>query len=75
MAGQYFDIRLEVHQPMNGSERIGLPLDERFTFTVAKKGAASKAATEYFKIEEPKLEKWNFTFYEGEWNLVKVQKF
>jgi hypothetical protein len=57
---------------MNGSERIGLPLDERFTFTVAKKGAASKAATEYFKIEEPKLEKWNFTFYEGEWNLVKV---
>jgi hypothetical protein len=66
LAGQFFDIRLEVHQPRNGSEFIGLPLDERFTFTVAKKGAAAKSATEYFKIEEPKLEKWNFTWYEGE---------
>jgi hypothetical protein len=66
LAGQYFDVRLEVHQPMNGSERIGLPLDEKFTFTVAKKGAAGKAAKDYFKIEEPKIEKWNFTYYEGE---------
>jgi hypothetical protein len=66
LAGQYFDIRLEVHQPRNGSEFIGLPLDEKFTFTVAKKGGAAKAATEYFKLEEPKLEKWNFTYWEGE---------
>jgi hypothetical protein len=66
LAGQFFDIRLEVHQPKNGSEYIGLPLDERFTFTVAKKGAAAKSATEYFKIEEPKLEKWNFTYWQGE---------
>ena len=65
MAGQFFDVRLEVHQPKNGSEFIGLPLDERFTFTVAKKGAAAKPATEFFKIGDPKLEKWNFTFYEG----------
>ncbi|KAH3920868.1 alkaline phosphatase [Parastagonospora nodorum] len=64
LAGQFFDVRLEVHQPRNGSEFIGLPLDERFTFTVAKKGAAAKPATEYFKLEEPELEKWNFTFYE-----------
>jgi hypothetical protein len=40
-------------------------LDERFTFTVAKKGGAAKTATDYFKLEEPKLEKWNFTYYEG----------
>jgi hypothetical protein len=61
LAGQYFDIRLEVHQPVNGSEAIGKPLDERFTFTVAKKGAAgaAKSAVEYFKIE-----KWNFTWFE-----------
>lgn len=66
MAGQYFDIRLEVHQPINGSEAIGLPLDEKFTFTVAKKGnGTAKAATEYFKLQEPKLEKWNFTWTEG----------
>lgn len=65
LAGQYFDIRLEVHQPVNGSEYTGKPLDERFTFTVAKKGAAAKAATEYFKLEEPKLEKWSFSYWEG----------
>lgn len=65
MAGQYFDIRLEVHQPTNGSEAIGLPLDEHFTFTVAKKGAAAKPVAEYFKLQEPRLEKWNFTWFEG----------
>ncbi|KAJ4373822.1 hypothetical protein N0V83_002561 [Neocucurbitaria cava] len=64
LAGQYFDIRLEVHQPVNGSEVIGLPLDEKFTFTIAKKGAAAKPVTEYFKLREPKLEKWNFTWFE-----------
>lgn len=69
LAGQYFDIRLEVHSPVNGSEaRIGEP-DENFTFTIAKKGngkgKAPVTATEYFKIEEPELEKWDFTWFEG----------
>ncbi|CAO2657728.1 Nn.00g038540.m01.CDS01 [Neocucurbitaria sp. VM-36] len=64
LAGQYFDIRLEVHQPVNGSEAIGLPLDEKFTFTVGKKGAEAKPVTEYFELQEPKLEKWNFTWFE-----------
>ncbi|KAI8937675.1 hypothetical protein NX059_005377 [Plenodomus lindquistii] len=64
LAGQYFDIRLEVHQPVNGSEAIGLPLDEKFTFTVGKKGATAKPVTEYFSLQEPKLEKWNFTYFE-----------
>jgi alkaline phosphatase len=73
LAGQYFDIRLEVHQPRNGSEFIGLPLDERFTFTVAKKGAAAKSGAEYFKLEEPKLEKWNFTWYEGEYKFHELR--
>jgi hypothetical protein len=65
LAGQYFDIRLEVHQPRNGSEFIGLPLDEAFTFTVAKKGEEAKPVTEVFNLEEPKLEHWNFTWFEG----------
>ncbi|KAJ5441051.1 Alkaline phosphatase-like alpha/beta/alpha [Penicillium cf. griseofulvum] len=71
LAGQYFDIRLEVHSPVNGSEaRIGEP-DENFTFTIAKKGHgkgkdnAPVTATEYFKIDEPELEKWDFTWFEG----------
>ncbi|EMD90154.1 hypothetical protein COCC4DRAFT_124817 [Bipolaris maydis ATCC 48331] len=64
LAGQFFDIRLEVHQPINGSEAIGLPLDEQFTFTVGKKGEEAVSVTEFFKLEEPKLEKWNFTYFE-----------
>lgn len=71
LAGQYFDIRLEVHSPVNGSEaRVGEP-DENFTFTIAKKGngksknSAPVPATEYFKIDEPELERWDFTWFEG----------
>lgn len=65
LAGQYFDIRLEVHSPVNGSEaRVGEP-DENFTFTVAKKGKEAVTAPEYFKIDEPELERWNFTWFEG----------
>ncbi|KAJ5567229.1 hypothetical protein N7535_006535 [Penicillium sp. DV-2018c] len=64
LPGQYFDIRLEVHSPVNGSEaRVGEP-DENFTFTIAKKGRKPAAATAYFNLDEPKLERWNFTWYE-----------
>ncbi|KAF2106469.1 alkaline-phosphatase-like protein [Lophiotrema nucula] len=64
LAGQFFDIRLEVHAPINGSEANGLQPDEKFTFTIAKgKGKAVKAS-DYFKIQEPKLERWNFSWYE-----------
>lgn len=65
LAGQQFDIRLEVHSPVNGSEaRVGEP-DENFTFTIAKKGKEALTAPEYFKIGEPELERWNFTWFEG----------
>ena len=57
-------MRLEVHQPKNGSEAIGSPLDEKSTFAITKDGKTAPV-TEYFKIQEPKLEKWNFTWYEG----------
>jgi hypothetical protein len=65
LAGQYFDIRLEVHAPVNGSEANGGIPDDKFTFTVAKKGAAAQDVTKFFKIEESKLERWNFTWFEG----------
>lgn len=65
LAGQYFDIRLEVHAPVNGSEANGGVPDPNFTFTVAKKGAAPQNASTFFKLTEPKLETWNFTWYEG----------
>ena len=45
-----------------------MPLDEKFTFTVSKKGEKAKPVIEFFKTEEPKLEKWNFTYFEGMYN-------
>ncbi|EAW09916.1 alkaline phosphatase [Aspergillus clavatus NRRL 1] len=67
LPGQYFDIRLEVHSPVNGSEaRVGEP-DPNFKFTITKKGEKGVKpvpATEYFGLQEPQLERWNFTWYE-----------
>ena len=63
--GQFFDIRLEVHSPVNGSEaRKGEP-DSDFSFTIAKKGQKPQSAVDFFKVREPKLETWNFTWFEG----------
>ncbi|ORY05292.1 alkaline phosphatase-like protein [Clohesyomyces aquaticus] len=64
LAGQYFDIRLEVHAPINGSEANGKQPDEKFTFTIAKEKGKAEPATTYFSIAEPKLERWNFSWYE-----------
>jgi polysaccharide deacetylase 2 family uncharacterized protein YibQ len=65
LPGQQFDIRFEVHAPVNGSEAFngGVP-DERFTATIAKEGGAAKSIAEYFKLTEPALQKWNFTWFE-----------
>ncbi|EEA23656.1 hypothetical protein TMatcc_006739 [Talaromyces marneffei ATCC 18224] len=66
LPGQYFDIRLEVHSPVNGSEaRVGEP-DAAFTFTVTKKDTKSQpmSAAKFFSVPEPELERWNFTWYE-----------
>ena len=65
LAGQYFDIRLEVHAPVNGSEANGKLPDEHFTLTIAKEDGDPVPAAEYFEVEEAKLERWNFTWYEG----------
>ncbi|KAI4089743.1 MAG: hypothetical protein LQ344_005204 [Seirophora lacunosa] len=65
LAGQLFDIRLEVHAPVNGSEATGNPNpDTNFAFTIARQGRRPQSASSYFKIEEPALERWNFTWYE-----------
>ncbi|GAB7366632.1 hypothetical protein MBLNU230_g8616t1 [Neophaeotheca triangularis] len=64
LAGQYFDIRLEVHAPVNGSEKTdGVP-DENFSLTIGKVGEEAMPATEFFGLQDPPLEKWNFTWYE-----------
>jgi hypothetical protein len=43
---------------------VGEP-DPNFTFTIAKKGKAGVPATKFFKQDEPKLERWDFSWYEG----------
>ena len=55
---------------MNGSEaRAGEP-DPNFKFTITKKGkhgGRAVPATKFFELEEPELERWNFTWYEGKY--------
>ncbi|EXJ93847.1 hypothetical protein A1O1_02240 [Capronia coronata CBS 617.96] len=66
LPGQYFDIRVEVHAPLNGSEVVpgyNKP-DTNFTLTIEKEGEAAKPAAAFFNIPEPQLETWNFTWYE-----------
>ncbi|KAL5606744.1 uncharacterized protein BROUX77_003937 [Berkeleyomyces rouxiae] len=65
LPGQYFDLRVEVHAPVNGSEAFnnGVP-DEGFTVTIGKDGETPRPITDFFEIQEPKLEKWDFGWYE-----------
>jgi len=67
LPGQYFDIRVEVHAPLNGSEVVpgySQP-DQNFTLNIAREGAAPRSATSFFNLtSEPRLETWNFTWYE-----------
>lgn len=75
LPGQRFDIRLEVHAPVNGSEATGKTTpDSNFTFAVAKKGGNAQNAATFFAVSEPKLESWNFTWFEGQANLVQYSK-
>jgi len=54
LAGQAFDIRVEVHAPLNGSEAYnsGKP-DETFSLTISKDGGSAKDVTEYFNKPDP----------------------
>ncbi|KAL2022424.1 hypothetical protein VTK56DRAFT_5491 [Thermocarpiscus australiensis] len=65
LPGQEFDIRFEIHAPKNGSEAFnnGVP-DEKFTATIAKDGGKPRSIADFFKLKEPKLEKWTFSWYE-----------
>jgi hypothetical protein len=63
LAGQLFDIRLEVHAPVNGSEATngGLP-DERFTFCIQSDKGSCTDVTKFFDVPDPALEKWSFSY-------------
>lgn len=67
LPGQRFDIRLEVHAPVNGSEvTANRTPDPNFTFVIAKTGSRAQNATQFFALPEPRLESWNFTWFEGQ---------
>ncbi|KAG9255283.1 alkaline-phosphatase-like protein [Emericellopsis atlantica] len=65
LPGQLFDLRVEVHAPVNGSEAAhdGKP-DEKFKVTIAKDGEKPRDFADAFGVDEPKLEKWDFSWYE-----------
>lgn len=67
LPGQEFDIRFEVHAPVNGSEAFndGVP-DEAFSVTIAKSssGDASSLADFFGLDQEPEVETWSFGWYE-----------
>ncbi|KFA75524.1 hypothetical protein S40288_01214 [Stachybotrys chartarum IBT 40288] len=65
LPGQLFDLRIEVHAPVNGSEAAhdGVP-DEAFTVTIAKDGEEAQDFATAFGIDEPEVETWDFSWYE-----------
>ncbi|KAF4120224.1 Alkaline phosphatase [Geosmithia morbida] len=65
LPGQLFDLRVEVHAPVNGTEAAhdGKP-DERFKVTIAKGKGRPRDFAHFFDIEEPEVERWDFSWYE-----------
>ncbi|KJA26321.1 hypothetical protein HYPSUDRAFT_133133 [Hypholoma sublateritium FD-334 SS-4] len=65
LAGQLFDIRLEIHAPLNGTEASnnGVP-NETFSLCIQRGKEACSDVTKYFKISNSALEKWSFSYYE-----------
>jgi hypothetical protein len=65
LPGQLFDLRVEVHAPVNGSEAAhdGVP-DENFKVTIAKEGEEAQDFATAFGLDEPEIETWNFSWYE-----------
>ncbi|GKT88821.1 alkaline phosphatase [Colletotrichum tofieldiae] len=67
LPGQKFDIRVEIHAPVNGTEVFndGVP-DPEFSISIASNSQPDgKPVTEFFEIEEePELETWTFSWYE-----------
>ncbi|KAI0310610.1 alkaline-phosphatase-like protein [Amylostereum chailletii] len=65
LPGQAFDVRIEVHAPVNGTEAYaeGKP-DDTFYLEVQKTGGRAVKASAFFGLSEPQIERWNFTYYE-----------
>ncbi|KAG9224943.1 hypothetical protein PTI98_009838 [Pleurotus ostreatus] len=64
-AGAYFDIRLEVHSPVNGTEAFkNGEIDKDFTLCIQKGDGPCEDVTKFFTVEDSKLDTWTFSYYE-----------
>ncbi|BGO97759.1 hypothetical protein RTG_01427 [Rhodotorula toruloides ATCC 204091] len=65
IAGQVFDLRVEVQAPANGTMPFnnGKPY-ESFTLSIGKKGQELKDVTKAFSVADPKSSFYNFTYFE-----------
>nr|XP_019050972.1 hypothetical protein I302_01415 [Kwoniella bestiolae CBS 10118]OCF29902.1 hypothetical protein I302_01415 [Kwoniella bestiolae CBS 10118] len=65
IAGQTFDLRIEVQAPVNGSEAYNNgQVDENFSVKIGGEGGELVDIAQFFGLSDPKLEKYNFTYYE-----------
>lgn len=60
-APRHPDVRSIRYVPML-TNSTGKP-DEDFSLTIAKRGEEGVPVAEFFDVEEPELESWNFTWY------------
>ncbi|BGP13933.1 hypothetical protein JCM10213v2_001871 [Rhodosporidiobolus nylandii] len=66
IAGQAFDIRVEVHAPLNGSQAFndGVP-HEDFALYIKGKGASEmQEISQFYNIVDPATSRYNFTYFE-----------
>lgn len=62
LAGQLFDVRVEVHAPVNGSQPSngGKP-DTQFQLCIQKEDDGCVDAKDFFGVPDPNLENWTFS--------------
>ncbi|KAL0954951.1 hypothetical protein HGRIS_003884 [Hohenbuehelia grisea] len=63
--GALFDIRVEVHAPVNGSEASnkGVP-NQDFSLCIQRESGPCRDVTKVFSVKEAKAETWSFSYFE-----------
>ncbi|GAA5859147.1 hypothetical protein JCM1840_003774 [Sporobolomyces johnsonii] len=69
IAGQVFDIRIEVQAPLNGSTPFnnGVPSPD-FSLTISGDGAEPVDISNFYGVESPVVQSYNFSYYEDLFN-------
>ncbi|SGZ22116.1 BQ5605_C022g09432 [Microbotryum silenes-dioicae] len=65
LVSQKFDIRQEIQAPVNGTQAFNNGVvSPDFTLTITPPGGSATPLIKYFKLDQPKDEVYNFTWYE-----------